>query len=137
VRPDDALPAPNELIQHLRGVRRALLRLHKILVDAERLRIERQAGPISSTRFLQALIDDEELEWLRPFSTLIVEIDEFVSSDELASVARVREYLHRVRYLVEPPSHDAAARYLQLRTHDPDVLLAHVELTSRLRAAGE
>jgi hypothetical protein len=132
--PDEAR-SDDEILQHLRGVRSALLRMHKVLTDAERIHLERVRGPLSNTAFLQALIQDEELEWLRPFSRLIVEIDEFVAGDETKSVARVREFLSRVEALVEPAEAGTADRYERLRTHSPDVLIAHVELTSRLQAA--
>ena len=63
--------SPDPVRDHLKEVRRGLLRLHKALIDAERAVWERETGPVSNGRFLQALIEDPFFAWLRPFSGLI------------------------------------------------------------------
>jgi hypothetical protein len=67
----------------LRVVRDRLLDLHKVLLDAERARYERQHGRVpSSGQWLQLVLGHEQFGWLRPFSGLIVRIDEWLASDE-------------------------------------------------------
>ena len=78
-RPD--LP-PDPIRDRLKEIRLGLLRLHKALIDAERGEIERRSGPMSSGHFLQMLIQDEAFAWLRPFSELIVQMDETFAARE-------------------------------------------------------
>jgi hypothetical protein len=67
----------------LRVVRDRLLDLHKVLLDAERARYERQHGRVASSgQWLQLVLGHEQFGWLRPFSGLIVRIDEWLASDE-------------------------------------------------------
>ena len=66
----------------LRDVRDRLLDLHKALLDAERARFEREHGHVeSSGQWLQLVLGHEQFAWLRPFSGLIVRIDEWLASD--------------------------------------------------------
>jgi hypothetical protein len=123
-------------LRELEEVRRALFRLHKTLVDAVRAAAERESGPVSSGAFLQSLIGDPELAWLRDFSGLIVEIDEARAGDPPPSPAGARALIERVRDLVS--SADAgtaireASRYGEASRLNTDVLLAHLELMSRI-----
>ncbi len=69
----------------LRIVRDRLLDLHKVLLDAERARYEHHHGRVpSSGQWLQLVLGHEQFAWLRPFSGLIVRIDEWLASDEMA-----------------------------------------------------
>lgn len=128
----DRLPDP--VYRYLKDVRKGLLRLHKALIDAERAVFERDNGPMSNGRFLQALIQDPFFAWLRPYSGLIVEIDEAFAGPDPLSEPAAREFVERVRALVEPADAEEAARYERVRQRDPGVLLAHVELASRIAA---
>ena len=62
----------------LSDLRRALLRLHKTLLDWERAGYERIHGRQSSNDLLNALLNDPQFAWLRPISQLIVRIDELL-----------------------------------------------------------
>lgn len=121
----------------LRGLRGALFRLHKALVDAERGALERRSGPLTSGLFLQALLQDPELAWLRPFSGLIVEIDEALANSHSLSASDTGAFLERVGDLLgsaeAPDEVRTGSRYGEASRRDPDVLLAHVELMSRVR----
>ena len=128
----DATPDP--VRQGLVEVRRGLLRLHKLLIDSERATFERGHGAMSNGQFLQALIQDPYFEWLRPFTGLIVEIDELLATREPVAEETARGYAERARGLVEPPDAEAAGRYEGIRNRDPEILIAHVELTGRIGA---
>ena len=66
----------------LRQVRDRLLDLHKTLLDAERARFEREHGRVASSgQWLQLVLGHEQFAWLRPYSGLIVRIDEWLASD--------------------------------------------------------
>lgn len=116
------------------GVRGALFRLHKTLVDAERAAWERMQGPMSPNQFLGALLEDPALAWLRPFSGLIVRIDDALHSrDTPLSPDAARAFVAEVDALVRP---DRGDRLRELRESDPVVHAAHTDLAGRL-AAGD
>lgn len=121
--------------QRLSDVRKRLLRLHKALIDAERGYFERSRGPITSGQLLQALISDPYFEWLRPFSALIVEMDEAMTQDEPLLLDQMLVLTQQARALtpIEPPGEDN--RYDTVCQRDPDVLIAHVELSRAIAAA--
>lgn len=130
--------APDPLRSNLVAVRRGLLNLHKALVDAERTAHEREHGALSNARFLQALLSEPAFEWLRPFSRLIVEIDETLATREPLAPEQARSYVEQVRALIDPaPGTAAAERYPRVRQSDPSVLIAHVELAGRIEDADE
>src|SRR5579862_2258022 len=61
----------------LMEVRDGLLRLHKVLLDWERIRYERTNGRIDDLmQVLHLTINDPSFAWLRGLSTLVVEMDE-------------------------------------------------------------
>jgi hypothetical protein len=130
-------PTPEPLRQRLKAVRLALLRLHKALIDAERGEWEKSRGPATGNELLKALIDDPFFAWLRPFSGLIVEIDEALAGDAAVSEADARAYVERARELVAVDEGDEPTvnRYDRVCRRDPGVLLLHVELSSRIADA--
>ena len=67
--------------EKLVALRMILLNLHKALLDSERTAYEMSHGAIASpTAFLQLLINDSSFQWLRPITTLIVQIDETLAA---------------------------------------------------------
>jgi len=56
----------------LDGLRHALLALHKTLLDAQRVRYEREHGRVESRgELLDLVLRDASFEWLRVLSALI------------------------------------------------------------------
>ena len=129
--PRPELP-PDPIRDRLKDVRLGLLRLHKALIDAERGEIERRNGPLSSGHFLQLLIQDEALAWLRPFSELIVQMDEAFATREPIPEENARAYVRQVVALLAPAP--AVHRLDELRRREGTVLGAHEELTRRIAA---
>lgn len=78
-----------------------LLRLHKLLVDIERAEYEKDNGQISSGQFLNLLLGEESFQWLRKFSTLIVEIDEMLDLDDGYSIEMIKNHLSAMKEIVE------------------------------------
>lgn len=65
----------------LRGLSKTLLRLHKTLLDLERANYENLYGKVQSTgEMFRLVLNDPYFAWLRTFSGLIVEVDEFLAS---------------------------------------------------------
>ena len=87
----------------LKDVRRALLRLHKTLLDAERVSYERGRGSVGgSGEFLQLVINDPWFAWLRPLSEIVVRIDELLEPAEPASEGEAQAVLRQSQELVRP-----------------------------------
>lgn len=101
------------------GVRAALLELHREILRAERVTLERVHGRMGAPEFLQVAADDPKLAWLVPLSELVVAFDE--------EDADAKALAGRARALLAPP--DPATpfgrRYLSLLQRSPDVVLAH------------
>src|SRR5215469_3772058 len=81
---------PEGIRQRLTDLRVALLKLHKALVDSERVGYEKTMGKIqSASHFLQLLTNDPWFAWLHPLSQLIVAMDEALDAEEPLTVGRV------------------------------------------------
>ncbi|MFL6230395.1 MAG: hypothetical protein ACJ741_16605 [Pyrinomonadaceae bacterium] len=124
--------------QHLTNLRRALLRLHKVLLDDERAAYERVHGRMTGGEMLQLVIHDEQFAWLRPVSELVVQVDEMLDADEPATPEAARELFAQARALLTP-SEDGDAfgrKYFSVLQREPDAVLAHRDV-SRLLSADE
>jgi hypothetical protein len=81
----NTIPAP--LRERLEEARRQLLRVHKALLEDERVRYERVHGRVAgSGTFLQLLIHDPWFAWLHPLSELVVQIEEALTAEAPAGV---------------------------------------------------
>ena len=85
----------------LKQGRLRILELHKLLLDIERSKFERQNGQVTSGQFLNLLLNEPDLQWLRKFSTLIVEIDEMLDSDDGYAEDMIDKYLKQIRGLID------------------------------------
>lgn len=128
-------PAAPSAREQLVDVRWGLLRLHKALIDAERAALERERGPIAGGTFLQMLIEDPRFEWLRPFTALIVQIDEALAGVEPLSGSDARELIERTRALVAPVGMSPATSHRMYEAWAADERVRHAsdELSDRLR----
>ena len=101
------------------AVRAALLELHREILRAERVTLERIHGRMGAAEFLQVAADDPKLAWLLPLSELVVAFDEEEADGE-ALVARARMLL-----TPPDPATPFGRRYLSLLQRSPEVVLAH------------
>ena len=126
--------------QLLIDLRRALLHLHKTLLEWERTAYERLHGRASPAELLEAIVTDPQFAWLRPVSELIVRIDEGLEIDALEGpeidvdwiVAQTRTYI--------TPNENGtpyAQRYHAALQDHPDAVFAHRAVTNILKAAGK
>lgn len=64
----------------LKDLSKAMLRMHKTLLDAAKVDYEAKNGAIQSVnQYFQLVIDDPHFAWLRKISSLVALIDEAVS----------------------------------------------------------
>ena len=87
--------------QRLREARNSLLKLHKTLVDREKMLYQSIHGPISPGQYLNLLIEDPDFTWLRKFSTLIVDIDEMFAQRDGFAPEAVDLHIAKLRELVK------------------------------------
>jgi hypothetical protein len=123
---------PNTLQQRLQRIRNALLDLHKALIDTERVSYEKTFGSIQSpNHFLQLLTRDPWFAWLRPLSQLIVAMDEALDEKEPLTMAAVDALVDQTRLLLvaTDSGHGFSQHYFDALQCDPDVVLAHAEVT--------
>ena len=115
-------------------LRHALLRLHKTLLDAQRVRYEREHGRVESTgELLDLVLKDASFEWLRVLSALIAGLDELTEAGGDAG-AETRGLIDRLRTLVRFEGNPGfTGPYREIIEAVPDALVAHVQL-SRLLA---
>jgi hypothetical protein len=120
----------------LKSIREILLSLHKALLDSERTSYELVHGKIgSSSEFLQLLIGDQRFAWLRPVTTLIVEIDEALAAKNPPREERQFEQLiEDTRALLSPSreTNEFWGRYIGAVQRDPGVAVLHERMERRL-----
>ena len=112
-------------------MRRALLKLHKALLDDARVEFERARGRIeSSGQFLQLVLNDEWFAYLRPLSALVVQIDELLDAEE-ATGREADALLAQARVVLRPfedGSEGLGEKYRAALQRSPDVILARAEV---------
>jgi hypothetical protein len=126
----------NAIGQRLQEIRNALLRLHKVLVESERVTYEKTIGTIQSpNRFLQLLIDDPWFAWLQPLSQLIVAMDEAQDARKPPTDADAQALIQQARRLLvaSEEGEGFSRHYFDALQRDPDVVLAHADTTKLLK----
>ena len=128
--------APDAARQKLTELRQNLLTLHKALLDSERTSYELVHGTIASpAAFLQLLINDNWFAWLRPVTTLLVQIDETLAAKNPAATGREFEQLIDDTRALLSPSREANGfwkRYSGVVQRDPGVAVLHEQVEKQL-----
>ena len=120
----------------LKTLRDRLLRLHKTLLDSDRAAYERAYGPVgSSGEWLQLVLGHEHFAWLRPFSGLIVRIDEWLAGDERLP-DELTAFLKEVERLtlISASTEERALRYRKAIDRSPDAAVAHAAVREILES---
>ncbi|MDR4466568.1 MAG: hypothetical protein MRJ66_20145 [Nitrospira sp.] len=117
---------------------RALLPLHKALLDDERVCYERVHGRIPSNgAFLQLVLNDAWFAWLRLLSQLMAKLDELSEADEPSRREERAAVLVSVRRLLTPTEEGEGfgRQYHDALQRSPDVVLAHAAVSTLLPQA--
>lgn len=123
--------------QHLNDLSRSLLRLHKALLDGERISYERVHGRIPTNgAFFQLVLGDAWFAWLRPLSQLMARLDELSEEDDDSNRAELTELLATAGTLLMPSEagEGFARHYYDALQREPDVVLAHAATRALLRS---
>ncbi len=120
--------------QLLNELRIKLLRLHKLLLDTERVTYEQVRGQVSRGELLQLVINHEQFAWLHRLSELIVQIDDLLHADEPVTSEAIAALVTDVRILLTPDElgDEFAMKYDAAFQRNPDVVLAHADVVRRL-----
>jgi hypothetical protein len=120
----------------LTDLRRALLPLHKTLLEWERKIYEREHGrKMGAGELLQIIMTAPQFAWLHPISEVIVRIDQALDEEAPDMTVDVDAILTQARRLVAPDQTEKpyAQRYLTALQEVPDVVVAHGKVTAILK----
>lgn len=129
------MPDSDPALSHVDQLRHALLRLHKALLDDERVSYERVYGRIATNgEFLQLVLGHAWFAWLRPLSQLIAQLDELEVGGASPSV-EINAFMASVRTLITPAEEGTGfgKHYYDALQRTPDVMLAHAAVRQLLR----
>ena len=122
--------------RQLGELRRALLPLHKALLEWERSAYQRKHGRrVVKGELLRVIVSDPQFAWLRPVSELIVRIDQTLDTEAPDTVVDVGAIVAQARRLVAPDETGSPyeQRYLAALQEVPDVVIAHRAVTAVLK----
>ncbi len=130
----DALLHRIQQHQYLMDLRVGLLRLHKVLLETERIMYEQHRGRVSPRELLQLVIEHEQFAWLHQISERIVYVDDLLRADKPLSPADVHSLVSDVRALLTPAVLGSAfaRKYDAVLQREPDAVLAHADVTALL-----
>jgi hypothetical protein len=130
------MPEPGHRDAHLDHLFQALLRLHKALLDDERVSYERVHGRIPSNgAFLQLVLGDAWFAWLRPLSQVMAKLDELGEEDRSPDGLDTTTLIASIRTLLTPSEEGEGfgRQYHDALQRGPDVVLAHAAVRALLR----
>jgi hypothetical protein len=110
----------------MEALRHALLDLHRILIEHERVAIERDRGRLTAAEMWKLLVEDPALAWLGALSAIIVRIDEAMEGDALDE-AELRGVVRAL--LVADEGGNAFQQQYATRLQVADVVIAHRAVT--------
>lgn len=128
-------PSLDTALQRLRTLRLAILRLHKAMLDSERVLYEQFHGRIrTNSEFFQLVIGDDWFSWLRPISQFVVQIDDVIFSKEPVALEQVDALFDEARVLLEPAENGTTLGkgYFRSIQRDPDIALMHADVAELL-----
>jgi len=121
-------------IHRLVDLRLDLLRLHKTLLEMERINFEKRFGRVNSGELLQLVLNDAQFAWLRMISALVVEIDEVLNGDEPATLNDFEDLISQARLLFTSPGNEEfKTKYEVALQREPAVVIAHSAVMQMLR----
>jgi hypothetical protein len=122
--------------RRLTELRGAILRLHKALLESDRVGYEQTFGKIGSPyQFLQLLTTDPWFAWLHPMSQLIIAMDEMLDAKEALTLAGLDALVVEAKALLTPTvgGEGFSRHYDEALQRDPDVVFAHAAAAKLIR----
>lgn len=130
--PDEAA-ALAAILPRLDAARTDLLALHRVLLNAERVRYEKVFGRINGNgAFLQLALHDPWFTWLRPMMKLVSEVDSRLLDRGQAPItaAEASQMLSEAERLLRPDAEGSGFQqeFQQLLQDAPEVAVLHRQL---------
>jgi hypothetical protein len=130
--PDEAA-ALATILPRLDAARTDLLALHRVLLNAERVRYEKVFGRINGNgAFLQLALHDPWFTWLRPMMKLVSEVDSRLLDRGQAPItaAEASQMLSEAERLLRPDAEGSGFQqeFQQLLQDAPEVAVLHRQL---------
>ena len=119
-------------------VRHSLLDLHRALLDAQRIRYERDHGRIeTSGEFLGLVLEHPVFEWLRELSALIAQLDEWLEGGDRVKPEDFDEICASLRSMIQAGGANTRFNkpYWDFVEEVPAVLVEHVKLWRLIAAS--
>jgi hypothetical protein len=116
----------------LADLSKALTKLHKSLIESERIGYEGSFGKIETpAEFLQLLMNDPWFAWLHPVSQMIAVIDEADDAKKPPTKAEIDTFFQQVRLLLSPTEEGEGfgRHYFDALQRDPEVVLNHAAIS--------
>src|SRR5437660_2549905 len=114
-------PERAELRATLREISKSLIPLHRHLIDAAKSDYAfAYEADVSPTQLVNLLQDDPFFAWLKPLTSVIVDIDEMARTD--FEVADVTAIVDRIEKLL------GETKYIEMLQRDIDVATGHAAL---------
>ena len=119
-------PAREKLI----GLRLALLRVHKTLLEMERREYEREHGHVNAGELFRLVVDHAQFAWLHNISEFVVRIDESLAANEPVTpeYTNVAFSLARKMFVPTEAGDGFQKKYFDAIQRDPAVVIEHAEL---------
>ncbi|MHB8503188.1 MAG: hypothetical protein ACYDCG_19200 [Candidatus Acidiferrales bacterium] len=116
--------------EKLVGLRLALLRVHKTLLDMERREYERDNGKVSVGELFRLVIDHQQFGWLHNISEFVVRLDETLAGENPVTPEDARTAISLARKMFAPTESGDAfqKKYFDAIQKDPAVVIDHAEL---------
>lgn len=114
----------------LRELSTRLLRLHRLLLDGERLAYETRHGAVAAGDLFRLVLDDPQFAWLRSLSALIARIDAAIDAEDALGSHDVDAAFREVyRLLKGGEGGDFRVKYHEALQRSPDVVMAHAAVS--------
>lgn len=114
----------------LRDLSARLLRLHRVLLDRERLAYETRHGVVAAGDLFRLVLDDPQFAWLRALSALIARIDAAVDGEEALAPDDVEAAFREVyRLLKGGAGGEFQDKYHEALQRSPEVVMAHADVS--------
>jgi GAF domain-containing protein len=120
----------------LKNLSRAILRLHKTLLDAPKIDFENQHGRITSVNhYFQLVLDDPHFAWLRKLSSLVALMDEAASIRRPATESEAQGLFNEAALILnfQDADEDFNDKFQTALQTNPDAVLNYNDALGHLK----
>jgi hypothetical protein len=113
--------------ERLQATRRALLDLHKLLLNRQRAEYQQDHGPLTNAGLFDLAMNDPAFAWLQPVLQIVVQIDEMLEWNDLWNDEDAGRVLDRTRALLRASETGTPfeQKYDAALQAEPDIVFAH------------